>query len=189
MNITVKDTSAAESIVRNYKMQWTLRLAKFRSRWLLYYVCAGVLIVMGIISEINEKKGVTESVTKIDLNPFFISLGIVMALYVLQYQFAWRKQNKINLAFLADESELLRKNNNESILTFSDEFVLTETYKETSQIGWEYFNYYSIHEDFLILHRNPSVIENVVVDRRLISTTEYDELLFFVTEKLQVHPS
>jgi hypothetical protein len=188
MEITVKDTSAAENLIKNYSLQWRLRTAKVKSRWLLSYALAGSMILLGIVNGLREKSpSALEELTHMDFDTFIISFGIVYAFFSLQNQLAWRKLNKTNLTVLRDVADLFKKKNNESILTFTDEFVIVDQYNIHDKTGWDYFNYYTLHNNLLILHKNPAVIENIVVDRNLISETEFDELLFFVSERLKPH--
>lgn len=183
MDITIIDSAAAENLVSNYSIQWELTFAKAKKKMRMSYFVYGGLIILGLY-DIFKSKDDTDVLLNIPIGPIFITTGVIM-LYVTIYQhMQFSKYNKANLKFLDGNAQLFQKGNNERNMRLTDEAVHSNQYENSAQVSWDYFNYYSIHNDLIILHQNTKIIQNYVIRRDQVQESEYEEILTFLEGKL-----
>lgn len=184
MDITVTDPTAAENLLKNYKVQWKLSLSRYKSQSLIHLIGAGFLIISGVLELVLESYH-SFSVFENGVDGVFLPVGITV-LIVLVYRFYSIIQfSKANKLYIKGVSELLRKGDNQTIMRLTDESVSVDRFKNTEQTGWEYFSYYTVYEDLIILHINRKIIQNYVIRREHITESEYNEILDFVSVKLE----
>lgn len=186
MNIEITDTSAGENFLKHYEIQWELSSKKGRKQNIRTTLIYAGLIVLGIFDVFKNDEN-TGALIDVPIGTIFISVGITLVFISLNNLRTYARYNKSNLEYIKKTMRLFEKGENQLSITLTDDFISLAQYKNSETIYWEYFNYYSIHEDLIILHQNPKVIQNFVVRRELITEQEYEEFLFFVSQRMERH--
>lgn len=184
MDITIVDSSAAENLRKNYDVQWKLSLARYRNQSLIYLIAVGFLITSGVFELFSESYH-SFSVFEKGVDGVFLPVGITGLIVLVYRYYTIIQYNKANVIFIEGVSMLLQKGDNQLIMKLTDESVSVDQYKNTEQLGWEYFNHYTVYENLIILHINRKIIQNYVIRREQITESEYNEILDFVSNKLE----
>lgn len=185
MDITVIDSNASKHLVDNFLVQWELNFAKNKRKYDFAYAMYGVIILLGVVALFKEEK--PDRLLNFSWHTFLLTLGSVMLYVTFYYHRLGKTLKKTNLQFISQVADQVKNGNNQQLIRLTDEGLSLEYYKVSESIGWEYFRHYSIHEDLLILHQNVNVIQNYVIRRDQITSTEYEEILGFVQDRLVAH--
>jgi hypothetical protein len=77
------------------------------------------------------------------------------------------------------------KLNNENLTRLTDESFAYESQILKMEVKWKFFCNYSIFGDYLFLYTTDSLFTAVIINKRLISENEFQELMAFVRERLK----
>jgi hypothetical protein len=191
MEITIKDTNAYQHSIENDLLLWRLHFKKSIRLILLQYAIGIFLLVFGFLTfgEPNKTTYTNNSTgyhsvshTNYHLTE---SMGIVYILLVSMNLILLFRKKSIFLENGRETSKLYFTLNNESLTRLTDESFAYESQILKMEVKWEFFCNYSIFGNYLFLHANDSLFTAVLIDKRMISENQFQELMVFVGQRLK----
>lgn len=189
MDITIKDTNAAQNILEQNSVRWSLYSKRTLKFFILIYALGLFLFVIGMrdFSEYGWKTFNGEYTYYTNWH-FSESLGFVILLvatYMLILQIVAKKKFFKTVKVISDRH---LKTTNEITIQVTDDHLTYRSYELNQDIKWWLFSSYTLMDNYLFLNLDGNPKACVTIDKRLISVDEFNQFLEFVKKRLVSKP-
>jgi hypothetical protein len=189
MNIIIKDNNAGESIIDQNSVRWKLYARKTSKFFVLTYTLGLLLFIIGMqkFSEYGWKTFDGQYTYYTNWH-FTESLGLVIILfttYLLIIQFKTKKKFLKTVKIISDRH---LKTTNEILIQATEDNLTYRSYELNQEIKWWLFSSYTLYDNYLFLNVEGNEKTGITLDKRLMNTEEFNQLLEFIKKRLVLKP-
>jgi hypothetical protein len=185
MNIIIKDTNASENIIAQSSAKWKFYSKKVIKFFIILYASGLFMFISGMI-EFGKYGAVhfNGEIKHYTNWQFPESFGFVLhmiATYLLIMFFINKKK------FFKKANEIAGRHlrtTNEITIQIQDDHISYKSYELVQEFKWWLISSYMIKDNYLFLNYDENYQSCLIIDKRLMSPEEFDQLLALVKQRV-----
>jgi hypothetical protein len=181
MNIKFTDNKAGHNYTDAKLLIWNIQAKVFNKKIVNQYAIGLLFLIIGIVTFNNTVwRSVGDNATKEHNFHLLFTLGIVWLFLTAVRHLGLAKEKEKYMRSVADNAVRRFAKSNTQSVDINDNVVLAYSDESKSETSWTLITHFKLLDNFIFLIPDEDLNAAIIVDKRLLSPADSDQLLTFL---------